>query len=116
MRIEEHKEDVNSRPSLETRKLSGNIHNFAIANHMAMSNSIIDWEDVNIVDREGNKGRHAREVIWIRRTKGAINRVQGGHELSHFYNTVIHHPAQYCRSCLDKLMKVSAGKNYINSM
>ena len=54
-----------ARPSPETRKLSGNIHNFAIANHMAMSNSIIDWEDVKIVEKEGKKGRRqVREAIW----------------------------------------------------
>ena len=100
-RIEEHKKDVNSISSQtftrNTRKLSENtIHKSAITDHVAASNHIIDWEGAKIVDKESNKRRrHVREAIWIRRTEGAINRDQGCYELSHLYNTVIHHPAQY---------------------
>ena len=100
-RIDEHKKDVNSISSQtftrnKRKESQSTIHKSAITDHVATSNHIIDWEGVKIVDKESNRRRrHVREAIWIRRTEGAINRDQGCYELSHLYNTVIHHPAQY---------------------
>ena len=107
-RIEEHKKEVDSLENTaftrSTRKTSEKtVHKSAITDHITTTNHVIDWENTKILDRAENKRiRQVREAIWIRRTKGAINRDHGCYELSHLYDTVIHNPQQYCRSWLDK--------------
>ena len=94
-RLEEHRKEVNAVTkntyTRSTRKQSeGTVHKSAITDHATTENHIIDWEGTKIIDREGNKRkRHVKEAIWIRRTRGAINRDAGSYELSHLYDTVI---------------------------
>ena len=96
-RLEEHKADVaNSSTSQFTRsqrKLSQNtIHKSALTDHANRENHEIDWDNAKVIDRESQKRRrHIKEAIWIKRTEGAINRDEGNYQLSHLYQTVIHH-------------------------
>ena len=53
-------------------------------------NHIIDWEGVNIVDKEPNlRVRHIKEAIWIRKPRTPINREESNYELPHVYDDVI---------------------------
>ena len=51
---------------------------------------IIDWERLNIVDKEPNRRiRHIKEATWIRKTRTPINRDEGNYELPHVYDDII---------------------------
>jgi hypothetical protein len=94
-RLEEHKADVtsntNSQFTRSQRKISqSTIHKSAITDHTTQENHEIDWENAKIIDKETHKRRrHVKEAIWIKRTKGAINRDEGNYQLSHLYEAVI---------------------------
>ena len=66
------------------------INKSALTDHATTENHIIDWEGVNIVDKEPNRRiRHIKEVIWIRKVRTPINRDEGNYELPHVYDDVI---------------------------
>ena len=61
----------------------------ALTDHATQDNHVIDWEGVQVVDRETHqKRRQVREAIWIRRTD-ALNRDEGSYDLSHVFDDVI---------------------------
>ena len=65
-----------------------NIDKSTLTDHAMTENHIINWEGVNIVDKEpGRRTQQVKEAIWIRK----INRIEGSHELPHVYDDVIHH-------------------------
>ena len=94
-RLEEHRKDVdNTKKDKYTRsgkkKFMSTIHKSALTDHATTENHIIDWEGVNIVDKEPNRRiRHIKEAIWIRKTRTPINRDEGNYELPHMYDNVI---------------------------
>ena len=66
------------------------INKSALTDHATTENHIIDWEGVNIVDKEPNRRIwHIKEAIWIRKTRTPINRDEGNYELPHVYDDVI---------------------------
>ena len=66
------------------------INKSALTDHTTTENHIIDWEGVNIVDKEPNRRiQHIKEAIWIRKTRTPINRDEGNYELPHVYDDVI---------------------------
>ena len=50
---------------------------------------VIDWDQVKIIDREGNRGdRWMKEAIHIRKEQDkSMNRDEGSYQLSHIYTT-----------------------------
>ena len=82
-RLEEHRKDVdNTKKEKYTRsgkkRLMSTINKSALTDHATTENHIIDWEGVNIVDKEPNRRiRHIKEAIWIRKTTTPINRDEG---------------------------------------
>ncbi|KAI0217606.1 Ankyrin repeat domain-containing protein 27 [Lamellibrachia satsuma] len=66
------------------------INKSALTDHATTENHTIDWEGVNIVDKEPNRRiRHIKEAIWIRKTTTSINRDEGNYELPHVYDDVM---------------------------
>ena len=94
-RLEEHRKDVdNTKKEKYTRsgkkRLMSTINKSALIDHATTENHIVDWEGVNIVDKEPNRRiRHIKEAIWIRKTTTPINRDEGNYELPHVYDDVI---------------------------
>ena len=94
-RLEEHRKDVdNTKKEKYTRsgkkRLMSTINKSALTDHATTENHIIDWEGVNIVDKEPNRRiRHIKEAIWIRKARTPINRDEGNYELPHVYDDVI---------------------------
>ena len=99
-RLEEHKKDVESNTKTKytrsQRQISQDtIHKSALTDHATTENHEIDWDNIKIVDKESQRRkRHVKEAIWIKRTKGAINRDEGNYQLSHLYEGVIHSGSQ----------------------
>ena len=61
-----------------------------LTDQTATGNHLIDWEGVKVVDRESHRRRRlVKEVIWIPKTKAAINQDEGNYELPHVYDDVI---------------------------
>ena len=68
------------------------INKSTLTDHVATENHIIDWEGVNIVDKEPNQRiRQIKEAIWIRKDRTPINRDEGNYELPHVYDDIIQH-------------------------
>ena len=69
----EHRKDVdNTKKEKYTRsgkkRLMSTINKSVLTDHATTENHIIDWEGVNIVDKEPNRRiRHTKEAIWIRK-------------------------------------------------
>ena len=86
-RLEEHRKDVdNTKNEKYTRsgkkRLMSTINKSALTDHATTENHIIDWEGVNIVDKEPNRRiRHIKEAIWIRKTTTPINRDEGNYAI-----------------------------------
>ena len=88
-RLGEHKEDVENAPKeqyakSEKKRSQSTKNKSALTDHTTTGNHLIDWEGATVVDRGvTQKKRLVREAIWIRKTKAAINRVEGNCELPH---------------------------------
>ena len=100
-RLEEHMKDAETSAmeqnkfTRSARKVSERTYNkSALSDHQNQMNHVIDWEGIRVLDREAHqRNRQVREAVWIRRTKGAINRDEGAYELSHIYDRVIDAPS-----------------------
>ena len=100
-RLEEHMKDAEnsamdmSKYTRSARKVSERTYNkSALSDYQNQMNHIIDWEGIRVLDREAHqRSRQVREAVWIRRTKGAINRDEGAYDLSHIYDRVIEAPS-----------------------
>ena len=96
-RLKEHRTEVEKiTKKIHTRatRLSSisDQHKSAIADHVASTNHIIDWEDPKILHREGDKfTRWIRESIWIRRRGNKAMNNEGGaaYNLNHVYDHII---------------------------
>jgi len=97
VRIGEHQKDVNTscnsrKYTRSARKESESVFNkSALTDHVMQENHVIDWDDVDIMDRARDKERlRIRESIWIRREgPGALNRDDGNHQLPGAYTTLL---------------------------
>ena len=100
-RLEEHKKDAETsaadmaRYTRSNRKVSERTYNkSALSDHQNQLNHVIDWEGIRVLDREAHqRNRQIREAVWIRRTRGAINRDEGAYDLSHIFDPVIGTPS-----------------------
>ena len=96
-RLKEHRTEVEKiTKKIHTRatrlSLISDQHKSAIADHVASTNHIIDWEDPKILHRESDKfTRWVRESIWIRRRGNKAMNNEGGaaYNLNHVYDHII---------------------------
>ena len=94
VRIEEHKkeaEEAAQKHFTRSRKESVSDQNFssAVAQHVAQTNHIMDWDNVKSLEQEpGYQMRGIKEAIHIRKTPDNMNRPQGErHQLPHLWDT-----------------------------
>ena len=64
----------------------------AITEHLRSKNHVMDWPNIEVIDRENNKSRRwVKEAIQVRkRGEGTTcNRDEGGYELSHVWDPLL---------------------------
>ena len=108
-RLEEHRKDVDNTKKEKYTRSGKKDWCLPLINSplQTTENHIIDWEGVNIVDKEPNRRiRHIKEAIWIRKITTPINRDEGNYELPPVYDDVIKRH-RYWWNQRDTLMKAS---------
>ena len=95
-RCKEHRDDVEGNTTgILTRSMrkssSSDWHKSAITDHAMEANHVIDWEGVQILEKEThNVKRGVLEAIHMKATKGqTMNRDEGRHCLSNVYNPLL---------------------------
>jgi len=64
-------------------------NNSAITAHICIENLVIDWKNVEVIDRESDKtGRIIREALWIRKSKN-MNRDDRSYQISHVWDKLL---------------------------
>jgi len=59
-------------------------HNSAITDHAVKENHVIDWEGVNVIEREEDRQtRWIKEALCIRKTSNTMNRDTGNFQATH---------------------------------
>ena len=107
IRIKEHKDETtkvnNIRKTRSTSIAEDNTQlKSAISEHTRTHNHIMDWDNVSVIDRDSEKiPRWIREAMHVRKLgEGiAMNRDEGGYELSHVWDPLLrnkrqHHPSR----------------------
>ncbi len=95
-RLSEHKDEVekvtNSLINTRARRKESatELHKSAITDHAVQNNHVINWNEVEIVDKDEDfKKRGIREALSIRKEKNKMNRDEGRYQLSHVYDTLL---------------------------
>jgi len=96
-RVKEHKDEVNKTTQGVTtrtkrKESTETMHKSAMTDHAAKHNHVIDWDNTDIKDKEGDRTRRiVKEAIRIREEKNNMNRDEGCYTLSHTYDPLIPH-------------------------
>ena len=73
----------------------------AITEHLRIHNHVMDWPNVEVVDRESHKKRRwIKEAIQVRKRGEGItcNRDEGGYELSHVWDPLLRPATRHPKS------------------
>ena len=97
VRIKEHREEadkVTARRVTRSSVAAEDPTKFksAITEHLRSKNHVMDWPNIEVIDRENNKSRRwVKEAIQVRkRGEGTTcNRDEGGYELSHVWDPLL---------------------------
>ena len=99
-RIKEHEdetENVTAKPKTRSTSVSEDTSEFksAISEHTRANNHLMDFENVEIVDRESAKrSRWIKEAIHIRRKEHTVmNRNEGTYELARVWDSILCPPS-----------------------
>ena len=65
-----------------------------VAEHVALSNHVIGWDDAKLIDKETHKTtRWLKEAIWIKRRGGignsTMNKSEGSYQLNNIYDQLL---------------------------
>ena len=104
VRIEEHRDEaekVTSRRRTRGRLAEEDPTKFrsAITEHLRTQNHVMDWPNIEVVDRENNKRRRwIKESIHVRKRGITCNRDEGGYELSHVWDPLLRPATRHPKS------------------
>ena len=106
VRIQEHRDEADKVTS--RRRTRGSLaeedptkFKSAITEHLRTHNHVMDWPNVEVVDRESHKKRRwIKEAIQVRKRGEGItcNRDEGGYELSHVWDPLLRPATRHPKS------------------
>ena len=104
VRIEEHRDEAEKVTS--RRRTRGSLaeedptkFRSAITEHLRTQNHVMDWPNIEVVDRENNKRRRwIKESIHVRKRGITCNRDEGGYELSHVWDPLLRPATRHPKS------------------